>query len=119
MICDLAEYYHVLDYEQLPPSTVAVLVSGLRGESRVFMKLSGLKQPINTLLLASLHDNIAISNYMLNYRFSGKRPKKPESIFEKFMEIEEEPSNKKTFKGVAFETPEELERYLKEGFNNG
>lgn len=37
MICDLAEYYHIYDYKQLPVETLAILVYGLRDNSRIKM----------------------------------------------------------------------------------
>lgn len=119
MICDLAETYHIIDYEQLPPSTVAVLVSGLRGNSRVVMKMSGIEYPLETLLCASIADNLAITNYMLNYRFSGKRPKTPDRVFDKLLGKEQGNGNvTRKYKGIAFETPEELEAYM-EGRKDG
>ena len=41
MICDLAETYHLFNYQEYPPELVGTLVFGLRKESRVKMKLSG------------------------------------------------------------------------------
>ena len=41
LICDLAETYGIYDYESLPLQTVATLSIGLRGESRIKMKITG------------------------------------------------------------------------------
>lgn len=60
LICDLAETYNIYDYRQLPPSRVAVFACGLKNESRIKMKLSGQKIPMDTLLLAGISDRLSI-----------------------------------------------------------
>ena len=59
LICDLAETYNIYDYEQLPPSKVAVFACGLRSDSRIKMKASGQLVPIDTLLLAGISDRLS------------------------------------------------------------
>ena len=59
LICDLAETYNIYDYEQLPPSKVAVFACGLRNDSRIKMKTSGQSVPIDTLLLAGISDRLS------------------------------------------------------------
>lgn len=59
LICDLAETYRIYDYRQLPPSKVAVFAFGLRDDSRIKMKVSGQKVPIDTLLLAGISDKLS------------------------------------------------------------
>lgn len=60
MICDLAETYHIYDYRGLPVQTLATLVCGLRSNSRVKMKMSGMTIDMNTLLLASITDRTGL-----------------------------------------------------------
>ena len=60
LICDLAETYQIYDYKQLPPSRVAVFACGLKDESRIKMKLSGQKVPLDTLLLAGISDRLSV-----------------------------------------------------------
>ena len=60
LICDLAETYHVLDYKALPAMLVASLVVGLRDDSRIKMKLSGAKAPLEIVLLASAVDRLSM-----------------------------------------------------------
>lgn len=60
LICDLAETYHIYDYKQLPPTRVAVFAFGLKDTSRIKMKLSGQKVPLETLLLAGIVDRLSI-----------------------------------------------------------
>lgn len=56
LICDLAETYRIYDYRQLPATRVAVLACGLRDDSRIKMKLGGMKLPLETMLLAMIFD---------------------------------------------------------------
>lgn len=59
LICDFAETYQIYDYRQLPPLRVAVFACGLRENSRIKMKASGQKVPIDTLLLAGISDKLS------------------------------------------------------------
>ncbi|MDM5146152.1 hypothetical protein ICE98_03289 [Lactococcus lactis] len=61
LMCDLAEIYHIYDYKQLSPLKIAVFSIGLNEESRIKMKMSGQKFPINTLLLAGIQDRLSMS----------------------------------------------------------
>ena len=56
LICDLAETYHIYDYRSLPCSVVAALSVGLRDNSRIKLKLSGMRVSLETMLLASIAD---------------------------------------------------------------
>lgn len=58
LICDLAETYQIYDYRQLPLTMVAVFSCGLREDSRIKMRLRDQKVSPDTLLLASLNDNL-------------------------------------------------------------
>ena len=51
LICDFAETYHILDYRALPLKLAAVLACGLRDDSRIKMKLAGMKLNPETMLL--------------------------------------------------------------------
>lgn len=73
LICDLAETYHVLDYEELPLERVAVLASGLRGNSRIRMKMAGKEYvPVHNMI-AHIADNITL----LRKEISGDRSETP------------------------------------------
>ncbi|MBR5577550.1 MAG: hypothetical protein IKW28_00980 [Lachnospiraceae bacterium] len=60
LICDLAETYGVFDYRSLPLKTVAALSVGLRADSRIKMKLSGMEFTPDTYLLAAIVDRLSI-----------------------------------------------------------
>lgn len=56
LICDLAETYQVYDYRALPVRLLATLASGLREDSRIKLKMAGMRAPRETYLLASAVD---------------------------------------------------------------
>ena len=63
LICDLAETYHIFNMRSYPPVFIATLAIGLKPDSRIKLKASGLKFSIETLLLAHIADNTAINVY--------------------------------------------------------
>lgn len=77
IICDLAETYHVLNYQELPPDLVATLVIGLPDSSRIKRKLSNKTITLDQELLAIIIDLISI--YM--WGRSGRKGAKPPSIY--------------------------------------
>lgn len=60
LICDLAETYGIYDYRALPVQTLAVLCIGLRDNSRIKMKLSGVNAPSDVMLLAAAVDRLSL-----------------------------------------------------------
>lgn len=58
LACDMAETYHILDIKELPVETLAVLASGLRADSRIMMKLMGLKDVPDKLAMAHIADTL-------------------------------------------------------------
>lgn len=65
LLCDLAETYHVYDLKALPVQTLAALSFGLRDDSRIKMKLSGLVYVSPIILQAEIVDNLALIRYSL------------------------------------------------------
>ena len=59
MICDLAEYYHIFNYESIQVPMLATLVSGLREDSRVKSKLSDLPIPLSLFFMSAIFDKLA------------------------------------------------------------
>lgn len=59
LICDLAETYRVFDYRALPVRLLATLCCGLREDSRIRMKLSGMKVSMEIVLLAAAVDKLS------------------------------------------------------------
>ncbi len=60
LICDFAEYYHVLEWRGLPLTLAATLAFGLPEGSRSKRRLSGSKIPLETRLLARITDYLAV-----------------------------------------------------------
>ena len=80
LICDLAETYQIYNYRQLPPLTVAIFAIGLRDESRIKMKLSGSKVPLNTMLMMVIVDRLNLLLWSKT-KDAEKGRNKPKSIF--------------------------------------
>lgn len=73
-ICDMAETYHILDYRALPVSTLAVLASGLREDSRIRMKMMGMQRIPLEVLAAKCADTLALILYVLGADSKASRP---------------------------------------------
>lgn len=77
MICDLAQYYNIYNYEQLAFNKLAVFVFGLPENSRLMKKLAGLKVDLNTVIITGIFDRLSL----LLYSIAGsKESKKPEAL---------------------------------------
>ncbi len=75
MICDFAETYHILNWRGLPIRLSAVLAFGLSEDSRTKRKLSGEKVDIDTLLRASILDQLQILRwYQTEDGHTGQNP---------------------------------------------
>lgn len=109
LICDLAETYHILNYKELLPELVAVLVLGLRDNSRVKMFLSGTKTSIEQMLLAIACDNLVFQSWTHSKDASKGKPYKEKSILKALNgEYENEKDDL-----LCFKTIEEFKTYMK------
>lgn len=102
LICDLAETYQIFDYRSLPLRLVATLSAGLRDNSRIKLKLADMPVDLETLILASIADNLAL----FRAGFSKDKPSKP-FLFTEAIQSETKPKVK------GFRTAEEFEAALK------
>ena len=68
LICDLAETYGIFDYESLPVKLVATLAVGLRGDSRIKMKISGAVLSQRDLILSQIADYAALNVWRMRTR---------------------------------------------------
>lgn len=96
LICDLAEYYGILDYRGVPGRLLGTLAVGLRAESRIGMIREGIKVDPDTIVLARIHD-------ILMQVFSSKG-ERPEPMLKSF--IIEKKSDEDT--PMSFRTPQEF-----------
>lgn len=60
LICDFAETYHIFDIYSLRPSVMATLAVGLRDDSRIKMRIAGVKVDFKTQLMAEMVDRLGI-----------------------------------------------------------
>jgi len=112
LVCDLAETYQIYDYKQLPASMVAVFSCGLRETSRIKMKLSGQKIPLDTLLLAGISDNLRLLLWTKT-KDGQKNVNRPESIFHKLSE-----NNPREKEEIIFESGEDFEKMRQQLLGN-
>lgn len=101
--CDLAETYHIFDYKALSPSRVALFSVGLRNNSRIKLKLAGFDWPYETLILASIYDQLALQSWMKS-KDAEHGLNKPKPLALKMLGTEQEKDLK------AFATPDDYER---------
>lgn len=60
LICDFAETYHIYDIYQYPCELVATLAAGLRSNSRIMVKLSGLRVTPELFTMCDIADSLRI-----------------------------------------------------------
>lgn len=101
LICDLAETYHIYDYRQLPATRAAVLACGLRDSSRIKMKMSGIKLPLDTMILAMIYDATKIIAWQRTKDAENGR-NKPKSFLNGLLEADKQKETR------AFNTPDEF-----------
>ncbi len=103
LICDLAETYRIYDYESLPVQLVATLAIGLRGESRIKMKISGAVLSQRDLILSLIADYAALNVWAKTK--DGKHGRnKPRPLREFFADANKEKDI------VGFDSIEEFEQ---------
>lgn len=112
LICDLAETYQIFDYRSLPLSRVAIFAVGLKGNSRIKMKMSGLKYPLETLLMASAVDRLSVLVWQKT-KDAKDGINLPESILSRLLGLEESRETE------VFDTPEDFERRREEILKGG
>ena len=106
LICDFAETYRIYDIWSLPARLAATYAVGLRADSRIMMKINGMKVPFDTLLLATTVDLFRLFLWS-NSDDGHKNINKPESIAGKLFGDEEE--NSSVRKNTSFNSSEEFE----------
>lgn len=83
LICDLAETYHIYDYKALPVQTLAALACGLRSDSRIKLKLAGIKEASNEVLLVQIFDILQLMRYQW---FASKKDAPPKLLSDLLIE---------------------------------
>lgn len=80
LICDMAEFYHVLDIDVLPVPTLAALAVGLPSHSRSKRKYSNQNIPDELGLLALILDSVNRIGWMLS-KDGAKGKNRPASVY--------------------------------------
>lgn len=114
LICDLAETYNIYDYKQLPLTTVAVFAYGLRNDSRIKMKLNGMSDVNDTLLLAKISDSL--STLVWHNTEDGHKGNNPPQKIVSVIFGEEITSNRNV---LTFETGEDFIKQRQKLINKG
>ena len=102
LICDLAETYGIYNYRALPVDTLAVLSVGLRENSRIKMKMSGVEIAPDFLLLAKAVDLLGLL-FWSKTEDAQNGVNRPTSIVEMLTRVEKESDV------LSFETAEDFE----------
>ena len=96
LICDLAETYQIYDYRSLPVQLVATLSAGLRDNSRIKLKAAGSAVSLETIILATIADNLTV----LRAGFDSKNKSKP-FLFTEVISGDHNKNRVKSFKTSA------------------
>ena len=105
LVCDLAQYYHIYEMNELPLETVAILACGLPQESRMIRKLSNSSCDLRTLMTACILDYLAILTWFQT-KDGHKNRNRPKSYVQILMGKDKgEPKEEKTFR-----SPEQFRR---------
>ena len=116
MICDLAETYNIYEYKDMPPKKVAIFCIGLRENSRLKLKLQGLKVPLESLLLADIRDKINLLLWAKT-KDGQKNRNRPSLIAEDLIKKKEKKGHLSYSSGKEWE--DERKRILEEINGNG
>ena len=107
LICDLAETYHILDYRSIPVGLLSTLAAGLRDDSRIKIKMSGLKISLDTWMRARMVDALSLLVYTKT-EDCLKHRNRPKLITEILMQEKTEDPVR------TFTTPEDFENAWKQ-----
>lgn len=115
LICDLAETYGILDYRALPVSLLATLAVGLRADSRIKMRLSGMKASRTELLLAATVDRLSM--LLWSKTEDGRNnTNRPKSVFDALLGKEQSSDDIQAYDSAeAFESDWEAITGVKHG----
>ena len=107
LICDFAQYYHLLDYRSLPIRQAAILACGLPEDSRIKRKMSGVRAGTDTLLNAAILDGIRTLIWMQS-KDAQRGRNRPQPIYTMLVE-KDKSTNENSY--MTFASGEEFEKY--------
>ena len=104
LICDLAETYGIIDMRALPASMLATLSVGLKDNSRIKMKMAGVKIDPAMLLLAAAVDRLSLLVWAQT-EDGQKNRNRPPSVVDQLNGV----GKRSDGEVVAFDEPEDFE----------
>lgn len=104
LACDLAETYHIYDFRELSVSKIALFSVGLRENSRIKLKINGMKYPFEIMLFAGILDKLALLVWQ-NTKDGKEGRNLPKSLLESLLNIERKDSKEH----MTFNSPDEFE----------
>ena len=108
VICDLAETYNVSDYRSLPVTLLATLCAGLHDDSRIKMRMMGLRKIAPSFAFVQIADTLTV----LLHALTGSKNK-----LKLYQDIMADKQQKK--KATGFSSIEEFEKARQRLLNNG
>ena len=105
VICDLAETYGIFNYRALPVKLLATLVVGLREDSRIIRRISGIKITRGEILLASVVDRLSLIAWMLSDN-GANGANRPGSVLDALLGIPKQTPGSDV---EAYDTPKDYE----------
>lgn len=105
LVCDLAETYGIYDMRALPASMLATLAVGLRENSRIKLKMAGMRVPRETIMQAAIVDRLSL---LLWFVTGGAKTgaNQPKSMLSAVMGVSYEPQNAPV---QTFDTPADFD----------
>ena len=97
VVCDLAETYHILDYKAVPVMTLATLCAGLHDDSRIKMRMMGLRHIAPSFAFVRMADTLTILNYALTAKKGAKMP----TLYQDIMTSKQEKRKQDGFSSIA------------------
>lgn len=113
LICDFAETYHIYDYRKLPVKMAAIFASGLKKDSRIYMKKNDMQYTTDTMLLASMADSMAFLAWSKT-EAAKENTGRPKSILQQMLKKEEKQNDV-----MIFANGEEFKKARKELLKGG
>lgn len=107
LICDMAETYGIFDLYALPAQLAATLAVGLRDDSRIKIKMSGMKMDFNKYIIAALFDKV---NWLCWTKTKDAQhgTHVPESILDLLLQTDRKSDTADEY--VVFDSPEAFEK---------
>jgi len=107
IVCDLAEYYNIYDYEKFSPLKLATYVLGLGGSSRIKRELAGIKYTEHEIIQARILDVLSLTMWMQT-KDGEKNRNRPESIVKRM--LGESENKKQEYAHDVFDSVEEFNK---------